>query len=52
MLRRVFVDWPARAITGYFNLYRLILFGICLVTLPLTLAALILWFGFGIRWGW
>jgi hypothetical protein len=52
MLRRVFLEWPAKAISGYFSLYRLILALICLVTLPLTLVALVLWFGFGIRWGW
>ena len=55
-LRYWLVDVPARITeAGYvwYRLYFLFLLWIAALTVPLTvLTMLVLWFGFGIRWGW
>ena len=50
------IDLPARlldiAVTGY-GLYLIAVISLAAIGLPLMGAViLILWFGFGIRWGW
>lgn len=50
--RRVLLTWPARAISGYFLAIRAFYGLVVLVIWPILLLALVLYFGFGIRWGW
>lgn len=54
--RALLIDGPAHitevAIVWY-RLYSIALLWIVALTVPaVTLATLILWFGFGVRWGW
>lgn len=54
--RTVLIDGPARiteiALTWY-RLYVMVLLWMAALTAPTMAAAtLILWFGFGVRWGW
>ena len=55
-LRTLLVDWPARITEVGFIWYRLYLMVVLWMaaTVPLTtvFAGLVLWYGFGIRWGW
>jgi hypothetical protein len=50
------IDLPARATeAGYvwYRLYYLVILWLAALTAPaLALTTAILWFGFGIRWGW
>lgn len=54
--RRVLIDIPARITeVGYvwYRLYWLIVLSVIAVVLPaMVVSTLVLWFGFGIRWGW
>lgn len=54
--RTFLVDWPARVtevLSTWVRLYFVIVFGVIAVVAPLmVLTTLVLWFAFGIRWGW
>jgi hypothetical protein len=56
LLRRLFLDWPAKlteVLLVWYRLYFALLLVLAAATLPaMVLAMLVLWFGFGIRWGW
>ena len=56
MWRRVLIDWPARVVEVGFIWYRLYLLVLLWAagTIPLVTVSivLLLWYGFGIRWGW
>ena len=47
-----FVQVPVWIVDGFWLLHRLIPFTLAILTLVITLIAMVLWFGFGIRWGW
>lgn len=55
-MRFWFIELPARiteVLAVWYRLYFLVVLSVAAVILPLmTLVILILWFGFGIRWGW
>ena len=55
-LRYWLVELPARITEAGFVWYRAYVLFLCLIaalTLPvMVLTMLVLWFGFGIRWGW
>jgi hypothetical protein len=46
------IDVPAAIVTVWQRVYTVILAIVSLALWSVTLMALILWFGFGIRWGW
>ena len=54
--RTLLIDGPARITDVAFTWYRLylvVLLWLAALTAPtMALAALTLWYGFGIRWGW
>ena len=54
--RTFLIDWPARITEVGFVWYRLyllvLLWAVATVPLATVLMALMLWYGFGIRWGW
>jgi hypothetical protein len=56
LLRRYLIDLPAHVTEVGFVWYRLYLMVVLWVaaTVPplMLITALVLWFGFGIRWGW
>ena len=56
MWRRVLIDVPARIVEVGYVWYRLYVLALlwAAATIPLLTvgAALLLWYGFGIRWGW
>jgi hypothetical protein len=52
MLRAIFVKWPARILDGYFTTLRGFYLAAILILWPVIGIALLLYWGFGIRWGW
>ena len=46
-----FVQVPVWIVEGFWLLYRLILGTLAILTLVVSLIAMVLWYGFGIRWG-
>lgn len=50
------IDLPARLTeigAAWFRLYSLVILWIVAISTPtVTVAVLVLWYGFGIRWGW
>jgi len=50
--RRWVIDVPAKAVDVWFLGYRLLLTGMTIVCVTGVVLMLVLWFGFGIRWGW
>lgn len=46
------VRWPATLMTWYFALIRGFYGLVVLIIWPILLISLVLWFGFGVRWGW
>lgn len=50
--RRLLIDGPARAFDLWWTAYRLILGVAIMIIATLSLIALVLQLGFGIRWGW
>lgn len=55
-LRYWLIDVPAQiteAVGVWYRLYWLIVACLCALVAPaMVLSVLVLWFGFGIRWGW
>jgi len=50
--RRLLVDGPARLFDLWWIAYQCLLTAIVMIVVSGTVIALVLEFGFGIRWGW
>jgi hypothetical protein len=50
--RKVLIEWPAAIFDAWIIAYRLVLALLTLVAMGTVTATLVLWFVFGIRWGW
>jgi hypothetical protein len=54
--RHWLIDVPARitdVLLVWYRLYMVVVLSIAAILLPVSvMAMLVLWFGFGIRWGW
>jgi hypothetical protein len=51
-VRRLLIDIPAKLFDGWILLYQLVTIALVLAAMGSVTALLILWFLFGIRWGW
>ena len=50
--RAVLIDWPARIVDGWWLWYwRIVAVGV-VVLWSVLIVGLLLWYVFGIRWGW
>jgi len=50
--RRVLIEWPARLFDAWWVMYRVVLTLAVMTIFTVTVIALTLELGFGIRWGW
>ncbi len=52
MWRRLLIEWPALQFDLWWTAYRLLILILVMAIVSATVIALVLEFGFGIRWGW
>lgn len=52
MLRKILLEWPAKAFNAWWRMYSLFLIVMIMIVFTVTVIAIVLDHFFGIRWGW